>query len=134
MVGVGASIGSVPPHANHNCVRNVSFVNISMPRTAKGIYVKSNPQCEAGSTAEITNILYVHTVPPPGSQLASSLLSLCSLFALSLFSLYSLSPPSHICAHTPRITKRKCVMPYAAHKPPAHAFSPTRNALSQHAP
>ena len=128
MVGVGASIGSVPPHANHNCVRNVSFVNISMPRTAKGIYVKSNPQCEAGSTAEITNILYVHTVPPPGSQLASSLLSLCSLFALSLFSLYSLSP-LHTFAPIPRESPNAnalCLMP--------HAFSPTRNALSQHAP
>lgn len=56
--GFGASIGSVSPSTNHNCVRNVTFRNLSMPRTGKGIYVKSNPHCEKGSTAEITDITY----------------------------------------------------------------------------
>jgi len=56
--GFGASIGSVPPSTNHNCVRNITFRNLSMPRTGKGIYVKSNPQCEEGSTGEITDITY----------------------------------------------------------------------------
>lgn len=58
--GFGASIGSVPPNDAHNCVRNVTFRNISMPRTGKGIYVKSNPTClpDGSKTAEITNILF----------------------------------------------------------------------------
>lgn len=58
--GFGASIGSVPPNVDHNCVRNITFRNISMPNTGKGVYVKSNPTClEDGSkTGEITNILY----------------------------------------------------------------------------
>jgi len=58
--GFGASIGSVPPHESHNCVRNITFRNISMPQTGKGIYVKSNPSCDdAGQkTAEITNLLF----------------------------------------------------------------------------
>ena len=47
LTGFGASIGSVPPHSwpNVNCVSNVTFRNISMPKTGKGIYVKSNPSC-----------------------------------------------------------------------------------------
>jgi len=46
LTGFGASIGSVPPAApTPNCVRNVTFRNISMPRTGKGVYVKSNPTC-----------------------------------------------------------------------------------------
>jgi hypothetical protein len=49
--GFGASIGSVGPHADVNCVRNITFRNISMPGTGKGIYVKSNPTCGVGSNA-----------------------------------------------------------------------------------
>jgi len=73
MTGFGASIGSVPPDYPPRCVRNVSIVssnllllmsvqrtcshalpfaplqitfrNISMPNTGKGVYVKSNPSC-----------------------------------------------------------------------------------------
>lgn len=44
MTGVGASIGSVPPHVGHNCVRNITFRNVTMPGTTKGIYIKSNPR------------------------------------------------------------------------------------------
>jgi hypothetical protein len=58
MTGVGASIGSVPPHPTHNCVRNITFRNVTMPGTTKGIYVKSNPSCRPGATAEITNVVY----------------------------------------------------------------------------
>ena len=58
LTGFGASIGSVSPHKDHNCVRNVTFRNISMPGTGKGVYIKSNPTCDGVSTAEITNILY----------------------------------------------------------------------------
>eukprot|EP00947_MAST-08B_sp_MAST-8B-sp1_P001397 g1397.t1 len=60
LTGFGASIGSVPPHTNHNCVRNVTFRNITMPGTGKGVYVKSNPSCAAdgSKTSEITDITY----------------------------------------------------------------------------
>eukprot|EP00041_Stephanoeca_diplocostata_P033862 m.1129577 g.1129577 ORF g.1129577 m.1129577 type:complete len:478 (-) comp24420_c0_seq11:3449-4882(-) len=56
--GFGLSIGSVPPNVDHNCVRNITFRNISMPKTGKGVYVKSNPECSPGATAEITDITY----------------------------------------------------------------------------
>lgn len=56
--GFGASVGSVPPHTDHNCVKNITFRNITMEKTGKGVYIKSNPECEEGSTAEITNIVY----------------------------------------------------------------------------
>ena len=45
MTGFGASIGSVPPHANGHCVRNITFRDVAMPGTGKGIYIKSNPSC-----------------------------------------------------------------------------------------
>jgi len=41
--GVGMTIGSVPPHDNVNCVRNVTFENIEFEHPIKAIYVKSNP-------------------------------------------------------------------------------------------
>lgn len=67
MTGFGASIGSVGPHADVNCVRNVTFRNISMPKPGKGIYIKSNPGCGTGvdrngrlveTTAVIDQITY----------------------------------------------------------------------------
>jgi len=45
MSGFGASIGSVPPHAAVACVQNVTFRNLTMPGTGKGVYIKSNPSC-----------------------------------------------------------------------------------------
>jgi hypothetical protein len=48
LTGFGASVGSVPPSADVNCVRNLTFRNLSMPGTGKGIYIKSNPSCGAG--------------------------------------------------------------------------------------
>lgn len=58
LTGFGASIGSVGPSLDHNCVDGVVFRNISMPGTGKGIYVKSNKsQCRKGESSSITNIL-----------------------------------------------------------------------------
>ena len=52
-IGMGLSIGSVPPHKDVNCVKNITFRNIDMPETGKGVYVKSNPTCEDNKTAYI---------------------------------------------------------------------------------
>jgi len=50
MAGFGASVGAVAPKStlNRACVRNVTFRDIHMPRTGKGIYIKSNPGCDDG--------------------------------------------------------------------------------------
>ena len=40
---VGMTIGSVPPHDQHNCVRNVTFRNIDFDYPIKALYVKTNP-------------------------------------------------------------------------------------------
>ncbi|KAL6053227.1 Polygalacturonase [Balamuthia mandrillaris] len=71
MTGFGASIGSVPPHEHVNCIRNITFRNISMPQTGKGIYIKSNPTCsDPGDRPQkrgiIQDILYedVHILQP----------------------------------------------------------------------
>jgi polygalacturonase len=42
-LGVGMSIGSVPPHVGGSCIRNITFRNVVMKRPFKGIYVKTNP-------------------------------------------------------------------------------------------
>eukprot|EP00052_Salpingoeca_macrocollata_P014020 m.109639 g.109639 ORF g.109639 m.109639 type:complete len:440 (-) comp19152_c0_seq8:38-1357(-) len=41
--GVGMSIGSVPPHANTNCVRNITFEHIVFHHPLKAVYIKTNP-------------------------------------------------------------------------------------------
>ena len=62
--GFGASIGSVPADVvsagdTPNCVRNITFRNISMPETGKGVYVKSNPDCRhPHAAARIQDILF----------------------------------------------------------------------------
>lgn len=43
IMGVGMSVGSVPPHTGCNCIRNITFRNVYMTRPLKGIYVKTNP-------------------------------------------------------------------------------------------
>ena len=60
LTGFGASIGSVPPHPAINCVRNITFRNISMPHTGKGVYVKSNPDCTQPNAGRgiIADIVY----------------------------------------------------------------------------
>jgi len=58
--GVGMSIGSVPPKWDHNCIRRVTFKNITFEYPLKAIYVKTNP-VHSGVTnesGEITDILY----------------------------------------------------------------------------
>ena len=54
--GLGLTIGSIGANENVNCVNNVTFRNIVMPDTFKGIYIKSNPS-DKGS-AVISNVLY----------------------------------------------------------------------------
>jgi hypothetical protein len=54
--GVGMTIGSVPPHSKHNCVRNIHFKNVTQHVPIKAIYVKSNPGNEG--TGIIENIIY----------------------------------------------------------------------------
>jgi polygalacturonase len=62
--GFGASIGSVPADTVHagdtpNCVRNITFRNISMPETGKGVYIKSNPSCQnLNASAIIRDIVF----------------------------------------------------------------------------
>merc|ERR1712232_874923 len=66
LVGMGASIGSVPPQNTTpsgefgNCVRNITFRNIKMHGTGKGVYIKSNPTCAAdgSKSAIIQDIVY----------------------------------------------------------------------------
>lgn len=43
VLGVGMSIGSVPPNLGCNCIRNITFRNVHIARAIKGIYVKTNP-------------------------------------------------------------------------------------------
>jgi hypothetical protein len=43
ILGVGMTVGSVPPEKTVNCVRNATFRNVRMIRPLKGIYVKTNP-------------------------------------------------------------------------------------------
>ena len=57
--GVGMSIGSVYPNANHNCVKDVTFRNINFEYPLKAIYLKSSPGTPGvEESGEITNILY----------------------------------------------------------------------------
>lgn len=41
--GVGMTVGAVPPRAEGNCVRNVTFRNVEFFRPFKAIYIKTNP-------------------------------------------------------------------------------------------
>lgn len=59
-LGVGATIGSVPPDVDVNCVRDVTFRRITFETPLKAIYVKPNP-CPNPATdgrGIIDNILY----------------------------------------------------------------------------
>lgn len=64
--GVGASIGSVSPHEDYSCVRNVTFSNWTFDTPMKAIYIKTNPgttsSMKPGSGGEITNITYENMV------------------------------------------------------------------------
>jgi len=94
LIGAGASIGSVTPQSSHAAVRNVTWRNITMPKTLKGIYIKSDPGCVAdgSKTAEITGILYedidiieplwwaIFIGPQQQQEFGTSLGDKCSLF------------------------------------------------------
>ena len=56
--GVGMTIGSVPPNDNVNCVRNITFENITFEHPIKTVYIKSNPG-DSG-TGVIDSITYRH--------------------------------------------------------------------------
>ena len=43
ILGVGMSIGSVPPNSGCNCIRNITFRNVEFIKPLKAIYVKTNP-------------------------------------------------------------------------------------------
>jgi len=59
-LGVGMTIGSVPPKSTVNCVRNVTFDNIVFTKPIKALYVKTNPGTEG--TGIIDNITYKNIV------------------------------------------------------------------------
>eukprot|EP01084_Bolivina_argentea_P248964 416581_1 len=55
--GLGLTIGSIGPSIHHSCVDNITFRNVYMYKTVKGIYMKSDP----GNPTEdgvIQNVLY----------------------------------------------------------------------------
>lgn len=56
--GVGASVGSVPPNTDVNCVRDITFRNITFDTPTKAIYLKSNGG-DTG-TAIVENVRYEH--------------------------------------------------------------------------
>ena len=60
--GVGMTIGTVVPHTEYNCVRNVTFSNHTFYHPFKAVYVKNNPghtdTMLPGSGGEISNVLY----------------------------------------------------------------------------
>lgn len=53
---VGLTIGSVPPNANGNCVRNITFDSVDMLLPFKALYIKSNPGTRG--TGTIDHITY----------------------------------------------------------------------------
>eukprot|EP00797_Seminavis_robusta_P026394 Sro479_g151250.1 Glycoside hydrolase family 28 (321) ;mRNA; r:50115-51077 len=55
--GVGASIGSVPPHKHVNCIANTTFRRITFSHPIKAIYVKPNP-CPHGPAIDGTGIIH----------------------------------------------------------------------------
>ena len=57
-LGVGLTIGSVPPSVYTACVRNVTFARVTMRAPIKGIYIKPNPGNEGSGV--IDGITYAH--------------------------------------------------------------------------
>ena len=55
-MGVGMTLGSVPPNPQHHCIRNVTFRNINFYFPIKAVYIKSNPGNQGDGVIE--NILY----------------------------------------------------------------------------
>lgn len=63
--GVGLTIGSIGASNAETCVRNITFRNIDMPNTFKGIYVKSRPSI---GTAIIKDIQFTNITISNPSQ------------------------------------------------------------------
>jgi hypothetical protein len=57
ILGVGMSIGSVPPNKDVNCIRNITFRNINFTAPFKAVYVKTNSG-DPNGTGIISNIVY----------------------------------------------------------------------------
>lgn len=55
-MGVGMTIGSVPPNPRVNCVRDITFQDITFRTPFKAMYIKTNPGNEG--TGIIDNIIY----------------------------------------------------------------------------
>lgn len=59
---VGLAIGSVSPHEDHACIRNVTFKDSKLHHPFKAVYIKTNPGTTSsmlpGSGGEITDITY----------------------------------------------------------------------------
>jgi len=65
--GLGLTIGSIGPSTDHNCVNNITFRDVYMHRTVKGIYLKSRPGGQ-NATGQITNVLYENIVMDKPTQ------------------------------------------------------------------
>lgn len=63
-LGVGMSIGSVPPSRDVHCIEDVTFRNIVFDQPLKMIYVKTNSQEEPGpaGTGYVRNVTYENIV------------------------------------------------------------------------
>ena len=58
--GVGMTIGSVPPNKNVNCVRNITFENITFEHPIKTVYIKSNPGDSGSGTIDSITYRHIH--------------------------------------------------------------------------
>ena len=56
--GLGLTVGANHPTRGHNCIRNVTFRRARMPKTFKGIYVKSGSSTDPLASGEMTGITY----------------------------------------------------------------------------
>ena len=62
-IGVGMSVGSVPPHKDSNCVSDIIFENITMKNPIKSVYIKSNSGSDdPNQSGLIRNILYKNII------------------------------------------------------------------------
>ena len=62
--GVGMTIGSVPPNENVNCVRNITFEDITFEHPIKAIYIKSNPGDSGSGIVDSITYRRIHATWP----------------------------------------------------------------------
>ena len=61
--GVGATVGSIAPEDDHNCISDITFRDVTFKDPFKAIYVKTNPADEGVSpTASIERVAYENIV------------------------------------------------------------------------